>query len=139
MRYAIYFSPAKDHPLTEAASRWLGRDAFSGTLHDDHDSYAEMTEEPRRYGFHATLKAPFELAEKYSEADLITALEDFAASQSAFDVPRIVVGALGPFLRWSLTASISRCRILPQRSLTISTGFARPCPRPILPGGGHKC
>ncbi|UXS33025.1 DUF1045 domain-containing protein [Agrobacterium tumefaciens] len=97
VRYAIYFSPAKDHPLTEAASRWLGRDAFSGTLHDDHDSYAEMTEEPRRYGFHATLKAPFELAEKYSEADLITALEDFAASQSAFDVPRIVVGALGPF------------------------------------------
>jgi len=23
VRYAIYFSPAKDHPLTEAASRWV--------------------------------------------------------------------------------------------------------------------
>ncbi len=97
MRYAIYFSPAKDHPLTEAASRWLGRNAFSGAQHDDHDAYAEMTEEPRRYGFHATLKAPFELAEKYSEADLVAAVEQFAAGQSAFDIPRIVVGALGPF------------------------------------------
>ncbi|NTA35692.1 DUF1045 domain-containing protein [Agrobacterium salinitolerans] len=97
MRYAIYFSPAKDHPLTEAASRWLGRNAFSGTLHDDQDDYAEITEEPRRYGFHATLKAPFELAEKYSEAELLTAFEDFAASQSTFEIPRVVVGALGPF------------------------------------------
>ncbi|MCZ7484280.1 DUF1045 domain-containing protein [Rhizobium rhizogenes] len=97
VRYAIYFSPAKDHPLTEAASRWLGRNAFSGTLHDDHDAYADMTEEPRRYGFHATLKAPFELAEKYSEAELLAAVEGFAASQPAFDIPRVVVGALGPF------------------------------------------
>ncbi|CVI60197.1 DUF1045 domain-containing protein [Agrobacterium salinitolerans] len=97
VRYAIYFSPAKDHPLTETASRWLGRNAFSGTLHDDNDDYADMTEEPRRYGFHATLKAPFELAEKYSEADLLSAFGDFAASQSAFEIPRVVVGALGPF------------------------------------------
>ena len=96
MRYAIYFSPAKDHPLTEAASRWLGGNAFSGTLHDDHDDYAEITEEPRRYGFHATLKAPFELAEKYSEAELLTAFEDFAASQSTFEIPRVVVGAPAP-------------------------------------------
>ncbi len=97
MRYAIYFSPAKDHPLTEAASRWLGRDAFSGTLHDDHSAFADVTAEPRRYGFHATLKAPFELSEKYSEADLLSAFDDFAANQSAFDIPRVVVDALGPF------------------------------------------
>ena len=97
MRYAIYFSPAKDHPLTETASRWLGRDAFSGTLHDDHSAFAEVTAEPRRYGFHATLKAPFELSEKYSEADLLSAFDEFAANQSAFDIPRVVVDALGPF------------------------------------------
>jgi len=97
VRYAIYFSPAKDHPLTEAASRWLGRDAFSGTLHDDHSAFADVTAEPRRYGFHATLKAPFELSEKYSEADLLSAFDDFAANQSAFDIPRVVVDALGPF------------------------------------------
>ncbi|MDS7595838.1 DUF1045 domain-containing protein [Agrobacterium tumefaciens] len=97
VRYAIYFSPAKDHPLTETAARWLGRDAFSGTLHDDHSSFADITAEPRRYGFHATLKAPFELSEKYSEADLIRAFDDFAANQPAFDIPRVVVDALGPF------------------------------------------
>ncbi|UXS02827.1 DUF1045 domain-containing protein [Agrobacterium tumefaciens] len=97
VRYAIYFSPAKDHPLTEAASRWLGRDAFSGTLHDDHSAFADVTAEPRRYGFHATLKAPFELSQKYSEADLLSAFDDFAANQSAFDIPRVVVDALGPF------------------------------------------
>ncbi|MFK0385329.1 DUF1045 domain-containing protein [Agrobacterium sp. NPDC090273] len=97
VRYAIYFSPAKDHPLTETASRWLGRDAFSGTLHDDHSAFADVTAEPRRYGFHATLKAPFELSEKYSEADLLAAFDDFAANQSTFDIPRVVVDALGPF------------------------------------------
>ncbi|WP_172801618.1 DUF1045 domain-containing protein [Agrobacterium tumefaciens] len=97
VRYAIYFSPAKDHPLTERASRWLGRNAFSGTSYNDHADYAGMTEEPRRYGFHATLKAPFELAEKYSEAELVAALTEFTSEKQVFDIPRIVIDALGPF------------------------------------------
>ena len=30
MRYAIYFTPPKESPLTRLAASWLGRDPFSG-------------------------------------------------------------------------------------------------------------
>ena len=36
MRYAIYFTPPADDPLTRRASHWLGRDAMTGeTLYID--------------------------------------------------------------------------------------------------------
>lgn len=97
VRYAIYFTPPENDALTEKASRWLGRNAFSGAHHQDHESFADVTAEPRRYGFHATLKAPFELSEKHSENDLLKACQTFAATRHAFDIPKLVVGALGPF------------------------------------------
>lgn len=97
MRYAIYFTPPENDPLTEDASRWLGRNAFSGAEHDDHLDFAEQTAEPRRYGFHATLKAPFELAEKHSEAQLISAFQSFAQTRASFDIPKVMIGSLGPF------------------------------------------
>src|SRR5690606_24575986 len=77
MRYAIYFTPERDHPLTRKAAQWLGRDAFGGeTLPPSSAaplSAAEVafqTAAARRYGFHATLKAPFRLAEGTSESEL---------------------------------------------------------------------
>ncbi|MBB3946733.1 putative phosphonate metabolism protein [Rhizobium skierniewicense] len=97
MRYAIYFTPAKDDPLTETASRWLGRDAFTGARHDEHAAYANITADPCRYGFHATLKAPFELAADRSETDLLTAFRAFAGNRQAFAIPTAVIGTLGPF------------------------------------------
>ncbi len=97
MRYAIYFTPSETDALTDKASRWLGRNAFSGKRYGDHEAFADVTAEPRRYGFHATLKAPFELSEAHSEADLLTAFHAFAATRHAFDLPKVVVGALGPF------------------------------------------
>lgn len=104
MRYALYFSPAADHPLTKTASRWLGRDAFTGeafsTPEVDGLSPEEvhaLTADPRRYAFHATLKAPFELAENRSEAELNAAFEQFAATTQAFDIPNVIVGQLGRF------------------------------------------
>ena len=104
MRYALYFSPAADHPLTKTASRWLGRDAFNDERFEtavvegisEEDVHA-LTADPRRYAFHATLKAPFELAEGRSEAELIEAFEAFAAVIPAFDIPNAVIGQLGRF------------------------------------------
>lgn len=104
MRYAIYFTPAQDDPLTVAAARWLGRDAFSGGLVTQGEeaplsgeTMREATEEPRRYGFHATLKAPFELKAGNSLAALEEAMALFAAETPAFTLPRLVLGRLGPF------------------------------------------
>lgn len=104
MRYAIYFTPAPDSSLTRDASCWLGRDAFSGEmlgapsdLPIPVEQWQKLVAEPRRYGFHATLKAPFELRDGQSEAALVEALDAFAASATPFDIPEVVVGQLGPF------------------------------------------
>ena len=96
LRYAIYFSPTADEPLTRAAATWLGRDAFTGEEYPrtaEHGFSAEeldaLTADPRRYGFHATLKAPFRLADGTNEAELLTALGDFARKTAPFEIPSV--------------------------------------------------
>jgi putative phosphonate metabolism protein len=86
-RYAIYFVAAPDADLHRFGSAVLGYDCYTGDelpfpddLAVDHATWRTLTEEPRRYGFHATLKAPFRLAPARGEAELVDALRDFAAS-----------------------------------------------------------
>ena len=104
MRYALYFTPPKDDPLTRVASDWLGRDAFTGNTSTpaaidgiDTDDQLRLIADPARYGFHATLKAPFELAASVRADEFIEAVEDFARAQKVFDIPELVLGQLGPF------------------------------------------
>ncbi|WP_093634064.1 DUF1045 domain-containing protein [Paraburkholderia aspalathi] len=80
-RYAIYYTPPAEDELTQTAARWLGRDAFRS---DSPDALIErdtevgaITTAPRRYGFHATLKAPFRLAAGRNVAELEEALARF--------------------------------------------------------------
>lgn len=66
-RYAVYFAPRNGAFATHAA-RWLGWDVaigeavdqprVPGLLADLH----QITFEPRKYGFHGTIRAPFRLA-----------------------------------------------------------------------------
>ena len=104
MRYALYFTPAPDDRLTVAASAWLGRDAFTGealrspgvrSLTPGEIAY--HTAAARRYGFHATLKAPFALAENETEASLLAGLETFASHTQRFFIPRLVIGQIDGF------------------------------------------
>lgn len=104
MRYALYFTPPQNDPLTELAGRWLGRDAFTGEDFPafaadplDAGEWSKSTADPRRYGFHATLKAPFELAASVTEKDLLEVAEQFAAKTPAFAIPELVLGQLGRF------------------------------------------
>lgn len=104
MRYALYFTPAASDELAHAAARWLGRDAFSGATVTQPTvpgfapaALAALTADPRRYGFHATLKAPFALAEGRTEAELVAELARFSGETAAFDIPEVVVGRLGSF------------------------------------------
>lgn len=104
MRYALYFTPPASDPLTLAAQRWLGRSAFTGAALEqpgvgglDATTLAGLTADPRRYGFHATLKAPFTLAEGRNEAELIAEIGRFVAEADPFDIPELIVGRLGSF------------------------------------------
>lgn len=105
MRYAIYFAPHSDDPLWRFCSSALGYDAASGQTTAFPElpglaaaEIAAWTAEPRRYGFHATLKAPFELGPGLDEAALRTAMAEFAARRRAFVLPALKIVALGRFL-----------------------------------------
>ncbi|MCR4267481.1 DUF1045 domain-containing protein [Nitratireductor sp. ZSWI3] len=104
MRYAIYFTPEQNDPLTRAAARWLGRDAFTGEQTTPVEAgpftAAEIsfhTAAARRYGFHATLKAPFQLTGGQTEQGLIAALASFCEQREPVLVPRAVLRRLDGF------------------------------------------
>ena len=84
-RYAIYFVPAVQSRLYRYGSAILGYDCYSGKAVDFPDksvgaavNWNELSKEPRGYGFHAALKAPFHLLPSHSERQLINALRNFA-------------------------------------------------------------
>ncbi len=81
MRYALYFVTAEDHPLTALADRWLGRaGALPQVAGFDAGERAALVKSAGRYGFHATMKAPFRLANKRSEADLFEVFDTWCAA-----------------------------------------------------------
>ncbi|MCG6114950.1 MAG: DUF1045 domain-containing protein [Mesorhizobium sp.] len=104
MRYAVYFTPARDEPLARTAAGWLGRDAYGGEV-GRRDGIADLsaaeiafhTASARRYGFHATLKAPFHLAREQNEAALIAAFDAFCAARPAVVVPRARLAQMDGF------------------------------------------
>ena len=86
-RAAVYFAPSETSPLGERALAWFGD---RGTQ--------DITGAPRHYGFHATLKAPFRLAEDKALEGLLSAVERFAAARRWVEGPALHVDALGEFL-----------------------------------------
>jgi hypothetical protein len=103
-RYAIYFMPAAQSALYRFGSSVLGYDCYTG--HDvlppaefalDAALWRELTREPRRYGFHATLKAPFHLAPSCTEAQLTSAFLSFAALGHAIGRIAPEVNLIGGF------------------------------------------
>jgi putative phosphonate metabolism protein len=117
-RYAVYYAPAEEHPLALRAAAWLGRDAFTGRAlaRPALDGLAgldldTLTASPRGYGFHATLKAPFDLAPERSESELLAFAEAFAARQPAFTA-LLAVASLGRFLALRLAVDSPQMQAL---------------------------
>jgi putative phosphonate metabolism protein len=109
-RYAIYFSPDRHSALGIFGQRWLGYDPDTGATIEQHplvalspQRLAEITAEPRRYGFHATLKPPFALAEGRSIDELSVAMEAFAAERPSVIAPPLTLASISGF--WALVPS----------------------------------
>ena len=105
MRYAIYFTPAPDAALWRLGSSVLGYDSRAGTAvaFPQHGLWLEpwflrIQETPARYGFHATLKAPFELAEGVGERTLLERAATFAGMCTPLCLPALEVALLGDFV-----------------------------------------
>jgi putative phosphonate metabolism protein len=104
-RYAIYFVAAPGSDLDRFGAQLLGYDAFSGEelpfpdgVADFTPDWRELTRDPRKYGFHATLKAPLALAQGRSETALIAACEAFAATPRPIPQIRPVVDSISGFI-----------------------------------------
>lgn len=104
-RFALYYAPPAGSVLEDLARRWLGRDVTTGERVErpavagiDPARAESLTESPRFYGFHGTLKAPFALAEGCRAEDLMAAVEAFSAARAPFSLPPLVVAPLGGFI-----------------------------------------
>lgn len=104
-RYAIYFAPAQGSPWWEFGTRWLGRDecldvqiAQPALAQIGPAELHATTAQPRRYGFHATLKAPFALSGGHTLADLITRIQALAATLKPVALGPLQAALLGDFV-----------------------------------------
>ncbi len=104
-RYAIYFAAGTESALTRFGAELLGYDAYGGdelpfpqvALHVAPD-WRDVTADPRKYGFHGTLKAPMALAPGKSEAELLAACATFADKARPIPTIRPIVDAISGFI-----------------------------------------
>lgn len=87
-RYAIFYTPTG--ALADFGARWLGWNSAQGCAVPHVEgvgaNVADITQTPRKYGLHGTLKAPFYLAKGCDLAQVRDAAKTFAAGQAAFEV-----------------------------------------------------
>ncbi|MGX1317530.1 putative phosphonate metabolism protein [Bradyrhizobium sp. USDA 377] len=104
-RYAIYFAAGIDNALSRFGAELLGYDAYTGdelpfpreALQIAPD-WRDVSADPRKYGFHGTLKAPMALASDKTEAELMAACAAFAGRARPLPVIRPVVDAISGFI-----------------------------------------
>lgn len=104
-RHAAYFAPAPGSQAWDLGAQWLGRCARSGlplpqpALADiEPTTLARLTQAPRRYGWHATLKAPFALADSAKPVQLQAAFLQVAATVASPIRLEVEVAQVGDFL-----------------------------------------
>lgn len=103
-RYAIYCIPEPQTPLAALASALLGRDSEKG---EDiaqavlpgfsPERLRDLTADARRYGVHATLKAPFFLKPGLTEEALLHAADRFVLGRKPLTLPRLQLTRIGSF------------------------------------------
>jgi putative phosphonate metabolism protein len=101
-RYAIYYVSAPGSDLDRFGAQLLGYEAFGGADLPFPDGvtpdWRDLTRDPRKYGFHATLKAPLSLAPCKTEAELLAACEAFAGTPRSIPVITPVVDSISGFI-----------------------------------------
>jgi putative phosphonate metabolism protein len=132
-RYAIYYAPAQGAPLDQFGAELLGYDAWIGAVLpfpadvvEQLADWRELSDDPRKYGFHATLKAPMALADGKSEKMLLAACAEFAST--ARPIPRIepVVNSISGFVAVIPAARSNELQQLAADAVRAFDGFRAP-------------
>ena len=132
-RYAVYFAPNVEQQWWAQASEWLGRCALTHQLNPQPlvsglsaQRVAELTEHPRRYGFHATMRAPFVLASQYQPSDLVDRVNAICRHVKPFVMPRLQVALLDTFLALVPEREVAQITKLEERCVTELNDYAEP-------------
>ena len=134
-RYAIYFAPRPDSPWWQAGSQWLGRCALTQQAQAQPavsgvpaDIFGRLTAHPRRYGWHATLKAPFMLAPGIDEKQLRDATRQLAKTLPSFTLPALQVSRLDDFLALVPADASPAIDVVERACVTVLHELAAPLP-----------
>lgn len=105
VRYAIYCVPPFSTRLGTLGSRWLGWNMDANAVADQPavgelraEHVAEITSLPRRYGWHATFKAPFVLSQSRTVDELKQAISAFVHVREPMQLPMFQVSMLSDFI-----------------------------------------
>lgn len=97
-RVALYYAPPPGSALASLGAAWLGTDPETGGAAPPMaepaglpQPRAALVARPARYGLHATLKAPFRLADAIDAQTLDRTLTAFAASLAVAEGPGLAV------------------------------------------------
>ena len=107
-RYAVYYLPG-DAALAAFGASWLGWDVSTGTPCGQPliDGIDRVTETPRKYGFHGTLKPPFRLAKGTTAKDLNDRIGELASRTAAIRLEGLRLAKLGRFLALVPTGDVT--------------------------------
>lgn len=103
MRYALYCTPTADHPLLTQIEPWFARSAYGTPIEPvagpfSSQEHTALTASRARYGFHATMKAPFHLVPGYDADNLPLVLKGLATRQHSVNVGRLQIARFGNYL-----------------------------------------
>lgn len=102
-RYAVYYAPERG-PFARFAAEWLGWCPLSGTPKPHPEvpglprPVEEITQTPRKYGFHGTIKPPFRLASGTTPAALEDDVAALATRLAPVSLDGLALAQLGGFV-----------------------------------------
>ena len=113
-RHAAYFAPAEHSPLAQLGAQWLGRCAQSRRAMRQPEfptispeTLRACTAAAARYGWHATMKAPFALKLGVEMDAVPKAFSSLAQSKKALTLPPLTLRHMGDYLALVPDASFS--------------------------------
>ncbi len=129
-RYSIYYVP--DGLLGKFGASWLGWDIQARKsvpflqIQNTEIDLNQLTEKPRKYGFHGTLKAPFRLKSCKTEKELIADFEGFCRNQSSVSSDKLVLQVINDFLALAPGKQSKQINRLAQNCVTYFERYRAP-------------
>lgn len=104
-RHAAYYAPAPNCPLAQLGAQWLGRCAQSRRAvrqpafpQISPERLRSSTAAAARYGWHATIKAPFSIQHGVDIEAIPAAFQAWAQGRAALTLPPLALRNMGDYL-----------------------------------------